>query len=538
MSASPAPSVLRALRPDSLVVVGQDDLGVEVCRRLVAANRSVVALWPEQSPQLDDLDKLGLERIVGDVRRPEVLTRAGVHHAETVLAITKNDELNLLVALAARDLNPKVRIVLRQFNRRLGQKITQQLANTDAVSPETYSAATYAASCLNRSVYHALEFPRYSERLVVFCRGTAGEFGVAGQPVGDIEHRRGWKVLAVDDERFPPFQVTPDAEATLTISASMSSAPVVAPLVGEAELGRSAPAHAEAGLLHRLRHIHVDPVLVTLIALLIAMLLSSIVYFRGELALGLVDAVYFVVSTATHTGFGDINLLNATNLGKIAGVGLMLGSVAITGVLLAYLTAAITRRSLEFAQGRYPARGRDHIVVCGFGNVGSRIVSYLLHEGRQVVVIDRAPVPALAGEARARGAHIITADATSEVVLGLAGVSRASALLAVTDSDSANFEIALTALAYAPSLPVVMRIAEHATAKAVERHFRIRASYSAAELAAPLVTGLAIERGARGTIDVAGRHFTLFQRPRMGAPVRDQELLLAAHDDLVLVLRM
>ena len=49
------------------------------------------------------------------------------------------------VALAARDLNPGIRIVLRQFNRWLGRKIVNNLANSEAVSPETFSAATFAA---------------------------------------------------------------------------------------------------------------------------------------------------------------------------------------------------------------------------------------------------------------------------------------------------------------------------------------------------------------------------------------------------------
>lgn len=537
MRADAAPTA-RALPAGSLVVVGQDDLGIEVCRRLVAANRRVVAVWPAQVvPHLEDLKRLDVEWIVGDARRAEVLARAGVQSAETVLAITKDDELNLLIALAARDLNPGIRVVLRQFNRRLGQKIAHQLPNCDAVSPETYSAATFAASCLNRTVYHALEFPRYSERLVAFCRGSADELGVAGMPAGEIEQRRGWRVLAIDETRFPPAAAVAGSSAQLTIACQLDRAPHAPHVIHEHEAGGALPFGQDTGLWNRLRRAHLDPVLTSLVALLLIVLAFSTVYFAGELRLTPMDAFYFVISTVTTTGFGDINLKDASTFGKAVGILLMLVGVIVTGVLLAYLTAAITRRSLEFSRGLYPMKGKDHVVVCGFGNVGSRIVSYLLHDGRRVAVIDRNPNPALMSEARLRGAQVITADATSESALDLAGVTRSAALLAVTDSDSANFEIALTALAGAPQLPVVVRIAEHATAKSIERHFRIRASYSAAELAAPLVTGLAIERGSRGTIDVAGQRFTLMQRARTSGPASGDELLLAEHEEWALVLR-
>lgn len=80
-----------------------------------------------------------------------------------------------------------------------------------------------------------------------------------------------------------------------------------------------------------------------------------------------------------------------------------------------------------------------------------------------------------------------------------------------------------------------MRIAEHATAKSVERHFRIRASYSAAALAVPLITGLAFERGSRGTVEIAGKAFELLQRPR-GRGTAPHEIVLVADADNELVL--
>lgn len=522
-----------------IVVVGRDALGIDVCRRLVSAGRRVAVIWPQGAGNVDEIEQLELAHVIGDARRAPVLSRAGIRVAHTLVAVSNDDQFNLRVALAARDVNPAIRVVLRQFNRRLGQKITRQFANCEAVSPETHSAATYAASCLNNWVYQALEFPRYSEDLVVFCRGTAAEFGVSGANVAELGQRRGWQVLAVDGRRFPDGKTQVASNSDLTIAARLETAPATLGAKDAAD-GSNRPILIERsgrGVAQMLRGIRIDPIFLSLAAAFLTLVISATSFFHFEVGMRWLEAFYHVANTVTTTG-ADAHPGPSPDSARIVEIVLMFGSVSIVGILLAYITAAITRRSIELAQGRHRVSGAGHVIVCGFGNVGSRVAQYLLHRGLHVAVIDRNPDGALADEARARGAHIMIADATSESTLGMARVKKAAALLALTDSDSANLEIALTADSYAPGIPVIMRIAEPATARAVERHFKIRASYSAAALAAPLVAGLALERGSRGTIDVAGRAYPLVQRKRSTDPPAPGEVILASDDDNILVLRV
>ncbi|HME81514.1 MAG TPA: NAD-binding protein [Candidatus Eremiobacteraceae bacterium] len=517
---------------DVIVVLGHDELGIEVCRGLARAGRRVSAVWPGREHDVEISDPL-ISNVFGDARRPAVLSQAGVRVAGTILAITSDDQLNLRVVLAARDLNPRIRIVLRQFNRWLGRKIVNNLDNSEAVSPETFSAATFAASCLNPSVYQAIEFPRYSEHLLTFCRADSAKLDCAGRSVGAVQAARHWQVLAIDQRAFPPDEETIPEGATVTFASLLEHAPRSA---AEASTQRSLVVRPRETFWQRLIRRRYDPVLVSMYAALAGLLVFATIFFHTKLGLRMFDAFYFVITTATTTGFGDISLLHSDDMAKAVGMLVMAGGIAITGTLLAYLTATITRRSLEFARGRHPVTGRGHIVVCGFGNVGARVTQYLLHAGYRVAVIDRNPNEALADDVRALGAHVMTADATSEGAQEMTRVAHAAALLAVTDSDSANLEVALTALAYAPDLPIVMRIADPTMAKSVERHFRIRASYSAAALAAPLVTGLALGPGARGTIEIAGKLCTLTQRPR-GAHVEADEIIIADDGDWELALQ-
>jgi len=534
-TAMPAPSETRPA-VDIVAVVGQDDLGAEVCRGLARVGKRVCAIW-SGDPRETEIDDPLVAHVFGDARRSVILARAGAREAATILAITGDDQLNLRVVLAARDINPKIRIVLRQFNRWLGRKIVTNLANSEAVSPETFSAATFAASCLNAAVYQAIEFPRYSEHLLTFCRATADRLDCVDITVGDLERSRRWVVLAIDDRAFPSDLEKIPSGAMLTFAATLDHAPKnIAPARPAAVPQQPVVLKRRDTVWQRILRWRYDPVLLTLFAALASLVGLSTIFFHNELGLRLYDAFYFVMSTVTTTGFGDVALLNKSDAAKAVGILVMTGGIAITGTLLAYLTAAITRRSFEFAQGRHQVTGRGHIVVCGFGNVGARVTDYLLGAGHRVVVIDRKVDEAQAAEVRVRGAHIMVADATSESAQELAKVADAAGLIAVTDSDSANLEVGLTALAYSPDLPIIMRIADPNMARACERHFRVRASYSAVALAAPLVTGLALEHGSRGTIEVAGRLCRLLQRER-GGPVADDEMIIADDGQYELVLR-
>lgn len=86
-------------------------------------------------------------------------------------------------------------------------------------------------------------------------------------------------------------------------------------------------------------------------------------------------------------------------------------------------------------------------------------------------------------ELRARGHHVIIANATSEDTLALAGLDAAALLMAVTDSDAVNLEIALHARAR--GVPTVIRlVSPELSAHVCERGDAIALSPVAAAAAA------------------------------------------------------
>jgi len=131
-----------------MIVVGGGAIALSTAQELCSLrDHRVVVLWLRDPDFSRTVEGVGAVYIAaGRPDSSEALERAGVRHAITILALSPDDQLNLHAALLARDANPRIRIVLRQFNRTLAHKIEQNLPNCSVLSLAWHSAATYAAT--------------------------------------------------------------------------------------------------------------------------------------------------------------------------------------------------------------------------------------------------------------------------------------------------------------------------------------------------------------------------------------------------------
>lgn len=85
----------------------------------------------------------------------------------------------------------------------------------------------------------------------------------------------------------------------------------------------------------------------------------------------------------------------------------------------------------------------DHVIVCGYGLVGEKIVDILLQHNIEIVVIDmdRAKLDVL----DQRGVKTIVGDATSSKILRAAGIEKAKAIAVAMDDDAKNLFAVITA---------------------------------------------------------------------------------------------
>ena len=495
-----------------MIVVGGGAVALSTAQELCALQgHRVVVLWRRDLDFARAVEGIGAVYIAAV--RPdsaEALDRAGVGHAITVLALSPDDQLNLHAALLARDANPRIRIVLRQFNRTLAHKIEQNLPNCSVLSLAWHSAATYAAAGVDPSCFRGLQFPEPDGPLTGFATRIAKDCGVGGETVGNAERLLGTRVLAVDGITAPARDMILAGRAELVVYGDVaglqSSAPRRPTRRIHPALGRRL-----GSLLHRGRRQppRLNPILVRLALAALVVLLLGAWYFHAAFNGAWLDAVYFVVATMTTTGYGDLTPDRSHPVEIAAAMLLMLAGTIITGLFIAFGASLLTRVHWVRMQGLRPVHRRGHIIVCGAGSIGSEVIDLLLALGKHLVVVEISPDTAIIERAREQRFDLLTGDASRDATLDLCNLNSAHGLIALTNVDTLNLEIALGARARNPTMPIVLRIAEASFAESIARHFEFETTYSAAALAAPAFVGLARFPSSRGCVAFAGQEFAM-----------------------------
>ncbi|MDL5155552.1 NAD-binding protein [Actinomycetospora termitidis] len=152
---------------------------------------------------------------------------------------------------------------------------------------------------------------------------------------------------------------------------------------------------------------------------------------------------------------------------------------------------------------------RDHVVVCGLGGLGWRIVEQLHHRGEPVVVVDRAPDPARVRVLADRGVAVVEADATLPGSLEVAGLAGARAVVCVEDGDAGelrNLHVALQVREHRPGLRVVTAIGNAAIGRAVADDPGPGSVLDVADLVTPALVEACL-RSPVHALDVAGSRF-------------------------------
>jgi hypothetical protein len=140
---------------------------------------------------------------------------------------------------------------------------------------------------------------------------------------------------------------------------------------------------------------------------------------------------------------------------------------------------------------------RDHVVLCGLGHLGYRILLQLLSGGAQVVAIEKEGDGRFIAEAKATGIPVLIRDMTEDQALVDAGIEHARVVVIATNNDLANIEVALDARRFNPKIRVILRMFDQQIADKFKDAKLIDEAFSSAALAAPIVADLALAQRAQ-----------------------------------------
>lgn len=148
---------------------------------------------------------------------------------------------------------------------------------------------------------------------------------------------------------------------------------------------------------------------------------------------------------------------------------------------------------------------RDHVIVCGLGKIGYRVVHQLIANNSDVVVIDTHNEGPFSDLTVGQGVPVLIGDARHPELLQQAGINYAQSVTVVTSDDLTNLDIALTARELRPDLHIVMRVFNDSLAGKLASAFNIKTAFSTSALAAPTLAAAALGRNITNALYIAGK---------------------------------
>ena len=421
-----------------------------------------------------------------------VIERAEVDHeaflaadvpSARALALLRQDDLgNFHAALRAQELNPDLRLVVSIFNTSLGERIRTFFTDCAVLAEASMAAPSFVAACLGEPTPSHV---RLAGRTLYVARREDTDQGhvICGlRPQGKGGGEAGGG---------SPHLVSPrDASAELVLA--VADGTPRNPLTR-----RRNPLRAAARLLRVLFWHRIGVAFACLIAILgvgYALLATEVHYSP-------VNALYLTFLDAAGAAVSNPGLSGPEKVAQFL--------LTFTGLaFLPLVTAAVVGARLTGSMRGRERPLREHVIVAGLGNVGTRVVGQLHDLGVDVVCVDKDPGAAGISMARRLGLKVVIGETYREGTLVEAGIATCQALVSVTDSDIVNLETALHARALAPDLRLVLRLSDDDLAERVQKTVGNTISRSVPSLAAPAFAAAMLEQHVLRTIPV-GRHVLL-----------------------------
>jgi Trk K+ transport system NAD-binding subunit len=461
---------------------------LRVVTELVASGELVTAVVNPASRHFDRISELGAKQVMGvRVVSESVLRRAGVDAegkkpstARALVLLDADDVHNVHTALTAREMDPDLRIIVQMVNPRLGAQLNELLGDCVVISGPQLAAPAFVADALEDDELTWLE--------------VGGRRMVAGPAELIRDH-----VTALANSTD---------SATPELLPIKSSDPTTDVVLGHGlrkvwrtrDVRRTGWVMATRDVLDRRVRI------IAAVMAFLALTGTALTHWIGGVPW--LRALYLSLGAVTSAGIEDNVFSDAAPWAKLAAVVVQLSGIVLVALLTAVIVDSLIGARLSRMIGGVRGRPRNHVIVCGLGTVGARVLEIMAERGVAVVGVeqdDEAPGVQTAHRLRI---PVVMGDSSLEETLRSAGVQRAQAVLAITNGDITNLETAMVVRELNSDARITMRMFDHDLAQRVERQLGLGHSRSVSMLVAPAVAAAVANRRSQTTVP-AGRRVLL-----------------------------
>ncbi|HEY8665993.1 MAG TPA: NAD(P)-binding protein, partial [Tepidisphaeraceae bacterium] len=182
---------------------------------------------------------------------------------------------------------------------------------------------------------------------------------------------------------------------------------------------------------------------------------------------------------------------------------------------------------------------RDHVLLCGLGHLGYRVLEQLVASNVPVVVLEREENNRFLAQAKSMGIPVLLRDMKDDQALIDGGVQHAQAVIVATNDDMANLEVALDSRRMNPKIRIIMRLFDQQIASKIAGALTVDVAFSSSALAAPMVAAMSLETRVLGSSMIAGvQHITSEMKVEADSAMAGQRIdeLERAYESRVLAL--
>lgn len=200
--------------------------------------------------------------------------------------------------------------------------------------------------------------------------------------------------------------------------------------------------------------------LVTALIMLLAVVVIGTIGFAATGHRGFIDSLYFSLITVSTLGLSPPGDAPLTTADKVWIMVMITVGIAIAMVAVTIITSAVVEGQIRGILGRRKldkkiATLEGHIIVCGYGKMGSSVCENLKLHKVNIVVIDNDSEKT--SEAEHNGYLYVLGDATEETILKVAGIERARGIICVLENDASNVFATLVARELNQKITIVAR---------------------------------------------------------------------------------
>ena len=473
-----------------VILGGFGKLGREIAEQLRERGYEVLVIESRADIVLQtEAEALGCRYQVGDASEALALTAAGITTARCAIFATDTERVNLQGAIKARRLHPRLPVICCLFDEALVRH-TEKIFTIHPLNPAELASPAVVSAATGISLLAEYEMDGH---VLMLYHGDAMTSDYAG--------------IRIDGERLAQAESPEEIELQACIFG----------IHDHAVRRKVHHQHLDHHRLHWSRVIHPlrmwrqlrerwrqsSAITRRLIyATLIVVIFSTIVFTLAS-PLNLLDSLYFVVTTITTVGYGDINLAQSPPALKIFGILLILAGATLLANLYTLIADFVLTARMEHMMGRRRVRLHGHYVVAGLGNLGSRVAFDLHRLGTDVVAVECNAEAENIATARTHFPTII-GNAARKEVLQMAGIEQASVLITATGDPMLNLSIALHARELHPHLKIVVLTHDDSLAETFTGlgfHFVL----NTAAVAAPAFIDAALYPGVEATFRADGQ---------------------------------